>query len=215
VRRVSAAQLVDELGDRPVLARESVFAGRIWDVRREQVDLGAGGVVTRDFVDHPGAVAVVALDDQERVLLIRQYRHPVRMYLWEPPAGLLDIAGEPSLAAAQREFHEEADLTAGTWNVLIDWFNSPGGSNEMLRCYLARDVRGVPEGERHERTEEELDMPAVWVPLDQAVEAVLAGRVHNPAAVVGLLAVAAARAQGWRTLLPGDAPWPLHPGLRA
>ena len=207
--------LVDQLGDLPVLTRERMFTGRIWDVVREKVDLGEAGVVARDFVDHPGAVAVLALDEQERILLIRQYRHPVGMYLWEAPAGLLDIVGEAPLAAAQRELHEEADLVAEHWNVLVDWFNSPGGSSEMIRCYLARGVHSVPEAERHERTEEELGMRAEWVPLDAAVQAVLADRVHNPGAVVAILAAAAARAGGWAALRPADEPWPLHPRLRA
>lgn len=206
--------LDDVLVDRPVQRRELVHQGLIWDVVRDTVDLGDGGVVRREYIDHPGAVCVIALDADERVLLLRQYRHPVRMALWEPPAGLLDVAGEAPVLAAQRELAEEADLLAERWDVLIDWFNSPGGMNEALRCFLARDVRPVPEHERHVRTAEEVDMPVRWIPLDEARDAVLAGRIHNPAAVIGILAACTAREAGWTTLRPVDAPWPEHPANR-
>ena len=212
---VSVADFRDVLAPRPLTRSEIAFEGRIWNVARDSVDLGTGEPVVREYLDHTGAVSILVLDDRERVLLQRQYRHPVRMELWELPAGLLDVDGEPALAAAQRELAEEADLRAATWHVLVDWFNSPGGSDEALRCYLARDLSEVHEGERHARVEEERDMPALWVPLDQAREAVLAGRVHNPGAVVGILAACAARDLGWAALRPADAPWPEHPRLRA
>jgi 8-oxo-dGDP phosphatase len=148
------------------------------------------------------------------VLLLRQYRHPVRHELWEPPAGLLDVAGEDPLLAAQRELAEEADLVATEWAVLLDWFSSPGGMDEALRCYLARGLTEVPHDERHTREAEEHGMPTRWVPLDEAKDAVLGGRLHNPAAVVSILAAWTSRAGGWATLRPADAPWPQHPRLR-
>lgn len=204
----------DEFVDLPVLAHERVLDGLIWDVVRDTVDLGAGGVVRREYVEHPGAVCILALDDEDRVLLLHQYRHPVRMLLWELPAGLLDVPGEPPLEAARRELAEEADLYAERWDVLVDWFNSPGGMNEALRCYLARGLAPVPEAERHERDGEELDMRLAWTTLDEAREAILDGRMHNPSAVVGILAACAAREKGWTTLRPADAPWPEHPAHR-
>jgi ADP-ribose pyrophosphatase len=193
-----------------VRASRTVYRGVIWDVVRDSVDLGAAGVVDREYVYHPGAVCILALDEHERVLLLRQYRHPVRAHLWELPAGLLDVAGEAPLLAAQRELAEEADLRARTWHVLLDWYNSPGGMSEALRCYLARDLSEVPQAERHTRTEEEHGMPVRWVPLDEARDAVLAGRVHNPGAVAGILAAVTARDLAWSTLRPADAPWPEH-----
>ncbi len=186
--------------------------GRHVDQRTESVDLGERGVVTREFVDHPGAVAIIVLDEDERVLLLHQYRHPVRRELWEPPAGLLDVDGEDAQAAAARELLEEADLRAARWDVLADYYTSPGGSNEALRVFLARDLSPVPEAERHEREAEELGMELRWVPLDEAVSAVLAGDLHNPSAVVGILAAAAARATGWSALRPADSPWPERRG---
>jgi len=199
--------LRDEVVSRPVSESRTVFEGMVWDVVQERVDLGAAGEVTRQFVRHPGAVAVVALDDDERVCLIQQYRHPVRTLEWEVPAGLLDVEGEPPWVAAARELHEEADLRAGRWDVLADYFSSPGGLDEALRVYLARDCAEVPEVQRHVRDGEEHGMPVRWVPLDEAESAVLAGRLHNPSAVVGVLAACAARRRGWSTLRPVDAPW--------
>lgn len=209
-------ELVEDLfTDREVTSSEVAYQGMIWQVRRDTVRLDGERSVTREYVHHPGAVTVLALDTEDRVLMIRQYRHPVRMELWELPAGLLDVDGEPPLAAAQRELAEEADLRADTWHLLADWFNSPGGMDEALRLYLARDVHPVPHDERHERTDEELGMPTRWVPLDEARDAVLAGRIHNPGSVVGVLAAVAARDLGWSTLRPADSPWPEHHAYRA
>jgi len=209
-----SAEPSDEFDPRPVSRHERLHDGMVWDLVRDTVDLGAGGVVRREYVDHPGAVAVLALDDDDRVLLQRQYRHPVGMRLWEMPAGLLDVAGEAPLVAAQRELAEEADLLATRWWVLVDWFNSPGGSSEALRCYVARGLTPVPEHERHQRTAEELDMPQRWLPLAQARQAVLGGALHSPATVIGILAACAAQADGWIGLRPADAPWPEHPAWR-
>ena len=206
--------LHDVHAPRPVTGTQVSHAGMVWDVVREDVDLGDAGTVTREYVRHPGAVGVLALDERDRVLLVRQYRHPVGYELWEMPAGLLDVDGEPALDAARRELAEEADLRADRWDLLLDWFNTPGGSDEAFRLYLARDLHEVPEADRHAREDEEAEMVPVWVPLEQAREAVLTGRLHNPTAVVGVLAVCAARDAGWSTLRPADAPWPQHKGFR-
>jgi ADP-ribose pyrophosphatase len=184
---------------RPVLAHTDLHHGKIWDLVSETVDLGVSQVV-REYIAHPGAVAVIALDAQDRVLLLQQYRHPVRAELWEPPAGLRDVDGEAPHLTAARELAEEADLRAGTWHLLAEFFTTPGGSDEQILVYLARDVQPVPEDERFVREDEEAGMVPLWVPLDEAVEAVLAGRLHSPSAVVGVLAAAAARDRGWTTL---------------
>jgi ADP-ribose pyrophosphatase len=204
----SLFSVADEAAALRVVASEPVFHGLVWDVRRDTVDLGDGQTVTRELIVHTGAVGVIALNAADEVLLLRQYRHPVSSYLWEPPAGLLDVPGEDALVCAQRELFEEADLRADEWHVLLDFYNSPGGSTEAFRCYLARGLHEVPVGERHERDGEERDMAMAWVPLDAARDLVLAGRLHNPTAVSGILAAAAARTVGWDTLRPADAPWP-------
>lgn len=203
----------DLAAPRAVLRSETAMRGRVWDVARDEVDLGDAGTVTREYVRHPGAVVVLALDDDDRIFFVRQYRHPVRMELWELPAGLLDVAGEPAVAAAKRELLEEADLRAERWDLLADWFNSPGGLDEALRLFLARDVSLVDEADRHVRTEEEATMLGRWVPFDEALAAVMEGRVHNPGTVVGVLALNAARARDYKDLRPADEPWPHHPRL--
>jgi 8-oxo-dGTP pyrophosphatase MutT (NUDIX family) len=191
----------DSLAARPVTEHTLIHAGRIWDIVSDVVDLGPTQVL-REYVDHPGAVAIIAVDELDRVLLVSQYRHPVRSELWEPPAGLLDVAGEPPVSAAARELAEEADLRADTWHVLVDFYTTPGGSSERIEIFLARGLHEVPEGERHVRTDEEADMVPVWVPLDDAVDAVLAGRLRSPTTVVGVLAAARARERGWDELRP-------------
>lgn len=180
-----------------VLLSERAFEGKVWDIRRETFAYGDGEVV-REFVDHTGAVAVLALDAEERVLLIQQYRHPIRERDWELPAGLLDIAGEDPAVAAGRELEEEADLVAGSLQLLTEFYTTPGGSNESIRIYLARDLTATTEA--FARTEEEADIRVEWVPLDDAVSAVLGGRLHNSILMLGVLAAAAARDRDWSTL---------------
>jgi ADP-ribose pyrophosphatase len=207
-------ELADRHEGRPVVATEVAMHGLIWDVVRDRVDLGEAGEVVREYVRHPGAVAVAALDDAGRICLVQQYRHPVRTFEWEIPAGLLDVDGEAAHVGAARELREEADLTARTWHVLADYVASPGGLDEALRIYLARDLAPVPEHERHERDGEELGMPVRWVPLEEVRDAVLAGRVHNATLLIAALAALGARDAGWTTLRPVDAPWPSHPSSR-
>jgi len=191
-----------------VTASEVVFAGRVWSIRRDEFEYN-GATIARELMDHTGAVVVLALDEQDRILLIKQYRHPVRMREWELPAGLLDISGEDALAGARRELAEEADVEATEWNVLSDFYTSPGGSSEAIRIYLARGISA--SAEVFERTEEEADIEIRWVPLDDVVDAVLARRVQNPSLIVGVLAAHVSRSRGWKTLAPADSPWPGHP----
>ena len=202
--------LADVAAPRPTLARHERFEGRVWNLVSDEVELGHAQV-TRDFVQHTGAVAMVALNDSDEMYLVRQYRHPVGVECWEPPTGLLDIFDEPPVEAARRELHEEADLTAATWHVLADFFPSGGGSSEAVRVFLARDLATVPEAERHVRTDEEHDMVGAWVPLDEILAAIAAGRVHASSLVVGAMAADQARRAGWSTLRPADAPWLLPP----
>ena len=190
----------------PVSERSEVFAGRVWSVVRDQVRIGESDSV-RDVVIHPGAVAVIAVDDDDRILLIRQYRHPVAMYLFEPPAGLLDVAGEPPLETAQRELAEEAGVQAGTWHTLVDLFNSPGGSSEAIRVYLASDLTALPGGRPNTGEAEEAHLPQAWVALEEAVDLVLTGAIGSPSGVAGILALDAIRSRSGRGLRSAQAPW--------
>lgn len=203
-----SAPLGDRIDPRPVLRSDVSFEGRVWDVRSEHVDLGEAGVVVRDFVDHTGAVAVLALDDEERAVLVQQYRHPVGAYEWELPAGLQDVDDEPPHVTAARELAEEADLTASEWHLLVDHYATPGGSSEALRVFLARGLTEVPHDVRHDRDGEELGMPVRRVPLDELVDAVLDGRVHNGTLMIAALAAARLRDRGWTGLRSVDEPWP-------
>ncbi|MPY12301.1 NUDIX domain-containing protein [Arthrobacter bussei] len=206
------ATFSDEQSPRRLIDTSTVYEGRVWDVVSEQFSLTADGeTITRDFIRHPGAVAVLVLNDDGQVLLIRQYRHPVRMALWEIPAGLLDEEGEDFVDAAARELAEEADLTARQWHVLVDLFLSPGSSSEALRVYLARGIGDVPEADRHTRTYEEAEIELRWVDLDDAVSAALEGRIHSPSAVAAVLAARVARENGFIDLRPAMTPWPEHP----
>jgi ADP-ribose pyrophosphatase len=199
-------ELFDQPWCAPVSKNEMVYDGAVWDIRRETFAYG-DGELRRDFMDHTGAVAVVAIDEQDRMLVLRQYRHAVRLREWELPAGLLDVDGEPALTCAQRELAEEADLVASEWQVLVDYCTSPGGSNEIVRVYLARGLSATDSP--HPRQSEEADMETRWVSLDQAHEAVLAGRVSNSIFVVAVLTAVAKRDAGWAHLSAGDAPWPM------
>jgi 8-oxo-dGDP phosphatase len=211
----AARQVSDQPSPRRLLSSERVYEGRIWDVVSDTFQLNDDGdALVRDYIDHPGAVAVLPMNDAGEVLLIKQYRHPVGMDLWEIPAGLLDVEGEDFVAGAARELAEEADLVAAEWNVLVDFFNSPGSSSEAIRIYLARGLNDVPGHELHVRTDEEAEIELHWIPLENAVASVLEGRLHNPSAVVGILAAAAARADNFKDLRPADAPWPAHPSQR-
>jgi len=209
---VTPDRCADEFDPRPVRRSEVLVQGRVWDVVRDEVDLGDAGLHVREYVRHPGAVAVVVLDEDERICLIQQYRHPIRTREWEIPAGLLDVEGEPPWEAAARELHEEADLVADRFDVLLDLRPSPGGLDEAIRVYLARGVSVVAESERHVRDAEEHGMPRAWVALDDAVEAVLDGRFQNGILVSAVLAAHVARQRNWDALRPHDTPWPQGPG---
>ncbi|WP_285363374.1 NUDIX hydrolase [Microbacterium sp. LMC-P-041] len=181
----------DELRDEPfqpeVLQSDLVYEGAVWNVRDDRVRYG-DGEIRRQYVAHTGAVAILALDDQGRALLIQQYRHPIRHRDWELPAGLLDMPGEEPLAAAQRELAEEADLVAAHWEPLVSSWTTPGGNDEVIHVFLASGVSTANEA--HARVDEEADIRVEWVPLDAAVAAVLDGRMRNGILSIGVLAAA-------------------------
>lgn len=196
----------DQWQPAPLLDQQVVHRGGKWNVVLETAIISEQEV-KRDIVVHPGAVAIVALDDSDRIFLIRQYRQAIGAYLFETPAGLLDDSAEEPLTAARRELVEEAGLEARNWEVLVDFLNSPGGSSEAIRIYLARDLTEAPQGRMHTGEAEEAELPGVWIDLGQAGELVLSGELNNPTTVVGVLAALVARRDNWSTLRPAHAPW--------
>jgi 8-oxo-dGDP phosphatase len=197
------AELRDEAGSWPVSASAVLTKARIVTVRQDEVRLPDGQYVVREVVEHPGAVAIVAIDPVDQLLMIRQYRHPAGATLWELPAGLRDVDGEPLLETARRELLEETGYQASDWHVLADYLSSPGISTERVRVYLARGLSVVPAGQReYVRQHEEAYLTVAWVPLAEAVQAVLNGDFTNGVAIVGILAAYAAHKAGFRALRP-------------
>jgi ADP-ribose pyrophosphatase len=181
------SELRDQDVELEVLSSDLVYEGAVWNVRSDTVRYG-DGEMTRQYVDHPGAAAVVAIDDERRVVLIQQYRHPITQRDWEIPAGLLDVAGEPPLETAKRELSEEVDLAAEHWQHLVSMRTTPGGSNEVVHIFLARGLSAVEND--FEREHEESDMLVQRIELSEVVDAVLDGRVRNGILAVGALAAA-------------------------
>jgi 8-oxo-dGTP pyrophosphatase MutT (NUDIX family) len=211
---MAAVQLpADQAGDRPqswpVTSHRVMAQGAVAAFVTDEVTTPDGESMRRQYTLHPGAVGVIALDAADRIAVVRQYRHPVAMSLVEPPAGLLDHSAEDFLVAAQRELAEEAGLAAADWRVLVDLFTSPGGSQESLRIYLARELTEAAAPDGFVAESEEAHMEVAWVARADLVELILAGRLQNPTMVSGVLALEAARLSGrLDALRPADAPWP-------
>ena len=184
--------MTDAVDDLPqelqVTETEVVFRGRVWDVVRDTVDYpgASDGTIVREYVKHPGAVGIVAVDDRGRVPLIQQYRHPIRHRDWEVPAGLLDVPDEDPLDAAQRELAEEADLLAEHWQPLLSIFPTPGGNDEVIQLFLAQGLTAA-DGE-FAREDEEADIRIEWVQLGAVVDGIIAGRIHNGPLIAGVFA---------------------------
>lgn len=181
-----------------VLDSEKVYEGRIISLRRDTVAMPGGGSSVREVVHHPGAVAVVALDDEDRIVLLRQYRHPVGRHLWELPAGLRDEDGEPPLETAKRELAEEVQLAAGRWSLLLSIYNSPGFADELVHVFLAEELSDADRPDGFTVEHEEADMTVERVPLADAVQRVFDGDIRNSSAVAGVLAAAQLRSSAPR-----------------
>jgi 8-oxo-dGTP pyrophosphatase MutT (NUDIX family) len=190
-----------------VASSETAYQGNILALRVDQVVMPGGGTATREVIEHYGAVAVAAVDEDRRVALIYQYRHPLGHRLWELPAGLLDVPGEDPVITAKRELQEEVGLAATDWRVLVDVASSPGFTDEAVRAYLAT---GLSHVDRPDAEDEEADLSLHWFSLDKALDMALAGEIVNGTSVAGVLAAYAAVILGKPTR-PADAPWPDRP----
>jgi len=185
--RIPPAEYGDSPAVWPVAATTQRYESAFLNVRTDAIVDPTGEIHERVVVQPRGAVAVVALDEDSRVLLIEQYRHPVGGRLLELPAGTLDVEGEPALAAAQRELMEEGDVSAATWEECIGLWSTPGYSTERWQLYRATDLSPVPNHERAQRHAEEADLEQWWMPLEDAVQAVFDGRICNALAVAGIM----------------------------
>lgn len=188
----------------PVAGTDEHFRNWLVSVRTDKVTMPDGDQAERTVITHIGAVAILALDEQDRVLMIRQYRHPVGRELWEIPAGLRDVSGESLADTAQRELLEETGHVARDWRVLVDSYSSPGIITERMRIFLARGLETADSG--YQRQGEEKFLRTEWVPLADAVAAALAGKLHNGATIQGVLAGYAASTDGYAGLRGIDVP---------
>jgi 8-oxo-dGTP pyrophosphatase MutT (NUDIX family) len=189
------------------ISSEILHSGKIFALRKDQVRMPGGKVVAREVVEHFGAVAIVAMDDDGRIPMVYQYRHPFGRRLWELPAGLLDVHGEAPHLTAARELREEVGLEATTWQVLLDLDSTPGFSDESVRIFLATGLTDVGRPEAHD---EEADMTVQWYPLAEAVRRVFSGEIVNSLAAGGILA-AHAVGEGIAEPRPVDTPWTDRP----
>ncbi|WP_018599720.1 NUDIX hydrolase [Mycobacterium sp. 155] len=192
--------------DFDTLASETVYVGKIFALRADEVSMPGGKSARREVVEHYGAAAVVALDDDGNVVLVYQYRHPLGRRLWELPAGLLDVGREPPEVTAARELKEEVGLAAANWRTLVDLDSTPGFSDESVRIFLATGLTEVGRPEAHD---EEADMRIERVPLAQAVSRIFSGEIVNSIAIAGILAAHAM--PDTDSLRPVDAPWTDRP----
>ena len=171
----------------PVAESTPRYASPFLSVRTDAIVDPTGEAHERVVVQPRGAVAVLALDEDSRVLLVEQYRHPVQARLLELPAGTLDVVGESARTAAERELIEEGDITAGKWEELFGLVATPGYSTERWRLFRATQLSAVPLGERAERHAEEADLDQWWMPLEDAVEAIFDGRISNALTIAAIM----------------------------
>lgn len=183
-----AETLADSEHAWPVKASDEKFASGYLSLAVDTIVDPDGDEHSRVVVRPHGAVGVLAVDADDRILVVEQYRHPVRHRVQEIPAGTLDVAGEDPQAAAVRELAEEADLEADDWEQMLELFATPGYSSEVWTIFRASELRPVPHEERTDRHAEEADMKQWWLPFDAAVAAVLDGRITDALTVCAILA---------------------------
>lgn len=186
--RLADPEVADTEQSWPVSGSAPQYASPYVSLRIDTIVDPRGDRHSRAVVQPNGAIGVLALDDQDRLLLVQQYRHPVGKFLLEIPAGTLDVEGEAPRDAAVRELAEEADVVAAEWSSLLHLLATPGYSTERWEVFRATDLSAVPAADRTNREAEEADMVQWWLPFDQAVHAVLAGRIIDSMTVAAILA---------------------------
>ena len=171
-----------------LLSLTPIFSGRVITLNIERVQLPNGNVADLEMIHHPGGAAVVAIDAQDRVCLLRQYRYAAKGWLWELPAGKIDNK-EPPFDTVRRELEEEAGRKAATWRSLGDYYSSPGIFTEVVHLFMATQLAEVDiSQEEHEVIE------VHWKPFDEALAMAQSGEIRDGKSLVGLF-----RAAGLRT----------------
>ncbi|OIQ58257.1 ADP-ribose pyrophosphatase [Moorella thermoacetica] len=166
------------------IASERIYEGRILNLRRDRVRLPDGHEASREVVEHPGAVAIIALDEAKNIYLVRQYRYPIERVTLEIPAGKLD-SGEEPLTCAQRELAEEVGLAAAEWKPLLTFYSTPGFSNEIMHLFLATGLRA-----HREKADDDEFLEIVRVPLAEAAAMALRGAIQDAKSIAGIMAAA-------------------------
>ncbi|MET1036732.1 MAG: NUDIX hydrolase [Aeromicrobium sp.] len=193
--RLAASDVSDTEHVWPVADSTSIHSSDYISLRSDTIVDPSGDEHVRAVVTPHGAVAVVTLDNDDRLLLVEQYRHAMGRRLLELPAGTLDVEGEDALDAAKRELAEEADVVAATWTPLLDLAMTPGHSTERIQVFVATGLTAVADADRTTREAEEADMAQWWMPFDDAVDAVLHGRIADAKTVAAILAVQVSRSR--------------------
>lgn len=193
--RLAETSVADTDESWPVAGVETVYESPYVNLTVDTIVDPSGDEHARAVVRPNGAVAVVAIDDADRLLLVEQYRHPTGRRLLELPAGTLDVPGEAPQDAAARELAEEADVVASTWSPLLHLQMTPGYSTERIEVFVAGGLTPVAEADRTAREAEEAHMAQWWLPFDDAVTAVLDGRIADAKTVSAILAVQALRSR--------------------
>jgi ADP-ribose pyrophosphatase len=175
------------------LRSETRYSGRIFSLIVDEVEYSSGNHAVREVADHPGGAAVIPLLDNGSVILVHQYRYPVKKHLFEIPAGKLDAGEDPQVCAA-RELEEETGYTAGSIKKLTSIYTTPGFCNEQLHIYVATDLKKSPRGQRLE--EGELDLTIRQLPFDQVVTMIEKGEIVDGKTICGILMVDSQRRAG-------------------
>jgi 8-oxo-dGTP pyrophosphatase MutT (NUDIX family) len=168
-----------------LISTTPIYKGRVIELNLERVELPNGHCADLEIIHHPGGAAIVAIDTQQRVCLVRQFRHAANGWIWELPAGKIDNR-EPPLTTAQRELEEEAGMRAQRWESLGDYVSSPGVFTEVVHLFMATGLEAVPT--RHEDHEV---LEIHWLPLDRAVSMAHSGELRDGKSVVGVFRAAA------------------------
>jgi 8-oxo-dGTP pyrophosphatase MutT (NUDIX family) len=162
-----------------------IFTGRVIEVNVERVELPNGSVAELEIIQHPGGAAVVALDTDDRICLLRQFRHAVGGWIWELPAGKIDNR-EPPLDTARRELEEEAGMAAASWRPLGEYLSSPGIFTEVVHLFLATQLTPLPA-----RLEEHEVIEVHWLPFTDVLRMADSGELRDGKSLVGVYRAAA------------------------